>query len=157
MKKIGIIVVCVFSFMAGNVLAQGTLDASIRELEARLDSLKSLKYELSRDVDGNSIYGGWLQMPDSYLQKNIPDTLLKFYQYDLNASPFDQQLKPNYLWKGDDKPGYPVPESPIPRYYDRGVPYYEPVPSEPNNRRSVPVPGFPGWKVQEITMKSERS
>jgi hypothetical protein len=160
MKKIGIIAVCVFSLTAGSVFAQGTLESSILELETKLDSLKALKYGLSPDKDGNSVYGGWLQMPEGVLQQNlIPDTLLKFYQYNWNQynSNFNRQPESNYWPRGDGKPGYPVPESPIPRSYERGVPYYDGMPSQPNDKRSAPVPGFPGWKVQEIMMKSERS
>lgn len=147
-----------FCLTAGSVLAQGTLESSIHELEAKLDSLKELKYGLSLDKNGINGYGGLLQIPGGVLQQNfIPDSLLKFYQYDWNASPFNRQPESHNWYKGDGKPGYPVPESPVPRYYDRGVPYYDRVPIEPNDKRSVPVPSFPGWKVQEIMMKSERS
>ena len=148
MKKIGIIAVFVLCITAGSSFGQG----SVLNIEPLIDdSLTVLKYGLTPDKDGNSVYGGGLQMPDSYLQKNIPDTLLKFYQNDMRLP------ENRFYYRYDSRPGYPVPESPIPRYYDRGVPYYEKMPSEPNDRRSVPVPNFPGWKVQEIMMKSERS
>ncbi len=152
MKKLGIIAVCVFCLTAGSVFGQ---NGSIFEIE-ELDSLKALKHGLWDDGIDGSYFGGKLEFPDLY-QHAIPDSLLKFYKPDLNALPFNRQPESNNWWKGDDKPGYPVPESPHPRYYDRGVPYYDRMPSQPNNRRSVPVPGFPGWKVQEIMMKSERS
>ncbi len=152
MKKIGIIAVCVLCFTAGSVFGQGgTLNSDALES----DSLKALKYGLWDDSIDGSNFGGKLEFPDLY-QHAIPDTLLKFYEPDLNLSPLNRQPESYYWWKGDDKPGYPVPESPAQRYYDRGVPYYK-MPSEPNNRRSVPIPGFSGWKVQEIMMKSERS
>ena len=148
MKKIGIIAVCVFCFTAGSSFGQGgTLNLSPKENE----SLSSLKYGVLPDNGEGGANGNWLQIPDSYLQKNIPDTLLKFYQNDMSLPEY------RFYYRYDKKPGFPVPESPLPRYYDRGVPYYDRVPSQPNDRRSVPIPGFPGWKVQEIMMKSERS
>lgn len=145
MKKIGIIAICVFCLTAGSVFGQ---NGSIFEIE-ELDSLKALKHGLWNDGIDGSYFGGKLEFPDVY-QHSIPDSLMKFYQNDL---PLPEK---RFYYRYDNKPGYPVPESPLPRYYERGVPYYR-MPSEPNKRRSVPIPGFPGWKVQEIVMKSERS
>jgi hypothetical protein len=152
MKRISIIAVCVFCFTAGSSFGQGgTLNYN--SLES--DSLKALKYGLWGGIDG-SYFDGKLEMPDVN-QHSIPDSLLKFYENDLNVLPFNRKPESNYWWKGDNMPGYPVPESPLPRYYDRGVPYYDRMPNQPNHRRSVPVPGFHGWKAQEIMIKSERS
>jgi hypothetical protein len=154
MKKIGIIVLCLLCLSAGSSFGQGgTLNSDVFQS----DSLRALKYGLSSEKDDNTKYSHWLQMPGGVLQNYIPDSLLKFYENGLNVLPFNRQQESNNWWKGDDKPGYPVPESQVPRYYDRGVPYYDRMPIQPNDRRSVPVPGFPGWKVQEIMMKSERS
>lgn len=146
MKRIGIIVVSVFCLVAGSSFGQ---NGSIFEIE-ELDSLKALKHGLWNDGIDGSYFGGKLELPDVY-QHSIPDSLMKFYQNDL---PLPEN---RFYYRYDKKPGYPVPESPIPRYYDRGIPYYDRMPSQPNDKRSVPVPGFPGWKVQEIMMKSERS
>jgi len=153
MRRTGIIAICVFCITAGTVFGQG----GVLNIEpSKDDSLTILKHGLSADKDDNGIYGNLLQMPDRILQNYIPDSLLKFYQ-NWNSLPFNLQQESNGWRKGDGKPGYPVPESPVPRYYDRGVPYYDRMPSQPNDRRSVPVPNFPGWKTQEIMMKSERS
>ncbi len=147
MKKIGIIAACVFCLTTGSSFGQGgTLNSN--PLES--DSLKALKHGLWDDGIDGSYFGGELELPDIY-QHAIPDSLLKYYQNDL---PLPEN---RFYYRYDKKPGYPVPESPIPRYYDRGIPYYDKMPSQPKDRRSVPVPGFPGWKVQEIMMKSERS
>lgn len=159
MKKIGIIAVCVFCITAGSVFGQGgTLNSDALES----DSLKALKYGLWDDsIDGSNL-GGKLELPDVY-QHSIPDSLLKFYRNDLTLPEnrfyyrYDSRQR-----NGDGKPGLPVPEGPLPKYFDQGVPYYDNMPNPLNNkkfdeRRSVPIPGFPGWKVQEITMKSERS
>lgn len=175
MKKI--LAIAFVMFFAGSVFGQdASLDESIKELEAKLDSLKALKYERSSESLNGLLNNGWLQVPQGALNY-IPDTLMKYYQ-DWNSLPYfdnDQPFNWYKEYRGDGLPGYPVPETPLPKHFDKGVPYYDglpelrqyrrmipdiqvnPKPVEPNERRSVPVPDFPDWKMQEIIMKSERS
>lgn len=162
---------------AGSVFAQGvSLDESIKELEAKLDSLKALKYERSAERLNGLLNNGWLQVPKGALNA-IPDSLKKYYQ-DWNSLPYLDNSKPfnwNQQYRGDGKPGYPVPDTPLPKHFERGAPYYNdlpelrqyrriipdiqvtPIPDHLKERRSVPVPDFPDWKVQEILLSSERT